>query len=57
MEVAATGKAIGSFILCVLGGIIGFFIGGTTVNAAMTGAVWLSLCGGVACIVYALKKE
>lgn len=50
------GRAIGSFILCVIGGIIGFFIG-ATVSAAMTGAVWLSLCTGVACIVYALKKE
>lgn len=49
-------KAIGSFILCVLGGIIGFFIG-ATVNAPMTGAVWLSLCVGIACIIYTLKKE
>lgn len=50
------GQAIGSFVLCLLSGVIGFFIG-ATVNAAMTGAVWLSLCTGVACIVYALKQK
>ena len=49
-------RTVISFIVMVIAGIAGFFLG-ATLNEAMLGAILFSMISGIACIVYAIDNK